>query len=246
MYYRKVFKRTNVFKEAFLSFFLAFCSWPRMLIEMFIRSNQGERYFSLSGAIAVFTILAILPQLIPFDRVYGASAFWGHFLTWYGYLAGFLYMTLKRHNEIKHLPSVFDFERFSLSTGNFHPHFESLDFNGKPVTPRAIETFWEPAVFFAGGFVLWMAEQPIGFFIVICSIIYSLSYRAQYYLSDQSIMDKIDEMICSEELGRSLIEGRNASETRGFRFYGHRPADPETRRRMADMLSEMEETVEAF
>ena len=126
LYYRTVFKRTNTIKEAVLSFFLAFCSWPRMLIEVFIRKNFGERYFSFSGAMTIFTILAILPLMNPFSRLYNATAFWAHFLTWYLYLAGFLYMVIQRRNEIRQLPSVYDFGRFSLSTGHIHPQFLSL------------------------------------------------------------------------------------------------------------------------
>lgn len=235
-------------KEGFLSFFLAFCSWPRMLIEVFTRTHFGERYFSFSGVMTVFTVLAILPMTSRFGNLFGYSiaAFWGHYFTWYLFLAGFLYMSIQRRNEIKRQPSVFDFGHFSLSTGHIHPHFLTLEFGGKPVTVRAIETFWEPGIFFILGFTLWMSEQLIGFVIVIASIIYSLSYRAAYYNGDQAIMDKIDEIICSEELTKAIVEGRDSTETRGFNFYGRRPADPDAQRRMAEMLTEIDEIVEAF
>ena len=90
-----------------------------------------------------------------------------------------------------------------------------------------------------------MSEQLIGFILVICSIVYSLSYRAAYYQGDQFVMDKIDEMICNEELVKSFVEGRTPDETRGFNFYGRRPADPETRRRVAETFVE-DETVIAM
>jgi hypothetical protein len=58
-------------------------------------------------------------------------------------------------------------------------------------------------------------------------------------------MDKIDEMICNEELVKAFVEGRSPDETRGLNYYGRRPADPEARRRIAETFIE-EETVVAL
>jgi uncharacterized membrane protein HdeD (DUF308 family) len=247
LYYRTVFKRSNTLKEGFLSFFLAFCSWPRMLIEVFIRKNQGERYFSFSGALTLLIILTLLPLFSPFSQLYGSSftSFLGIFLTWYLYLAGFLYMTIQRRNEIKRLPSVYDFGRFSLSTGYIHPQFRTLEFMGKPFSIRTIETLLEPGVFGVAGFVLWMSGQPIGFILLVSGIFYSFSYMAAYHQGDNFVMDKIDEMICNEELVKAFVEGRSPDETRGLNYYGRRPADPEARRRIAETFIE-EETVVAL
>ena len=65
---------------------------------------------------------------------------------------------------------------------------------------------------------------------------------AAYTIGDHFIMDKIDEMICNEEMVNSFVEGRDSSETRGFSTYGRKPTDPETRRRLADAF--MEDTEE--
>ena len=61
LYFRSVFRRKNVIKEAILDLFLSTCSVPRLLLEVFIRTNMGERYFSFSTAIIATTVLAILP-----------------------------------------------------------------------------------------------------------------------------------------------------------------------------------------
>ncbi|QMW01692.1 hypothetical protein [Spirosoma foliorum] len=251
MYYRTVFKRTNTIKELFLSFFLAFFSWPRLLLEVFIRKNFGERYFSFSGAVMLLIILAFLPLFFidALGRRHGGSTlmpFIGMFLTWYVYLAGFWYMSVLRRNEIRRLPSVFDFARFSKSTGTIHPRFLSYTFRGNHFTIRGIETRLEPGFFFLIGSLLWALQQPLGALLTVCSVFYALSYRAAYYQGDQFIMDKIDEMICNEELTKSLVEGRDSSETRGFNFYGRRPVDPDSRQRIADLVMQKEEMVEAF
>ncbi len=250
LYYRTVFKRSNALKEGLLAFFLAFCSWPRLLLEVFIRKNFGERYFSFSTAMTVAFILALLPliYLEAYSRLFRSSeglTFIGHFTTWYVYLAGFLYMCFQRNEEIKHLPSVFDFGRFSLSTGEIHPRFRELTFSGVPATIRTIEIWLEPLPFAIGGFLLWIFGQPIGFIILVSSIFYSLSYAGAYHQGDHFIMDKIDEMICNEEMVSAFVEGRDSSETRGVSFYGRRPADPETRRRLAETFVD-ENVVEAL
>ena len=61
LYYEHVFRRTNAIKEFIYSFFLAIASWPRLLLEVFLRRNMGERYFSFSTAVILLLILCWLP-----------------------------------------------------------------------------------------------------------------------------------------------------------------------------------------
>ncbi|RRA98642.1 hypothetical protein [Larkinella rosea] len=258
LYYRTVFKRTNAIKEAMLSFFMALSSYPRLLLEVFIRRNFGERYFSFSGSIFLALLLGLYPLLKigglsllrPSYGYYGSSFSFGnfmlHYASWYGFLLAFLVMAVRRNEEVKRLPSVFDFARFSLSSGRLHPRFLEFKIGDRRLGLRTIETLLEPAFFFLIGLVLWMFGQGIGLVLILCSIIYSLSYQAAYYQGDQFIMDKIDEMICNEELVKSFVEERDPSQTRGFNFYGRRPVNPETRRKVAETFLETEETVIAL
>lgn len=251
LYYRTVIQRRNVFKETLYSLFLAYSSWPRMLLEVFTRRNMGERYFSFSGAITLLIILAVLPVFTALGvrQLHGDFSLWLFirvYLSWYLFLGGFLYMVIQRDNEIKRLPSVFDFKRYSKSAGYIEPRFLQFITRGRDVDIRLVETALEPRVFFFIGLGLAILGQPIGSLLVHCSIFYSLSYRAAYREGDHLVMDKIDEMICTEEFTKSMVEGRDASETRGFNFRGRRPADPDARRRVADMFITDDETVEAF
>lgn len=257
MYYQTMFRRRNVIKEALLNFFLGLSSYPRLLLEVFIRRNMGERYFSLSSAITVFIFLVIIPVLAEYGTdIFSSYArdyhrfYWDSFLrenaTWYLLAGGFLYMAFKRHEEIKRLPSVFDFKRFSLSTGSIHPRFFSIELGGKPANVRTIETLLEPALFFLIGFFFWIIGQNVGTLLMISSLIYSISYQATYHRGDHFIMDKIDETITNEELAKAFIEGRKPSETRGFTFYGRRPDDVDTRRRIADLFTEKDDRVMAL
>lgn len=253
LYYQTVFRRQNVIGEMFFNLFLNLCSYPRMLLEVFIRRNFGERYFSLFAASVIAIALALTPillnseSLMGFIRGYDGLYIFEFMLynwTWYIFLAGFIYMCVQRNREVQRLPSVFDFARYSLSTGEIHPKFLEFKINGKRLDIRVIETLIEPGFFFIIGGLLWLLQQPIGLVILVCSLFYSFGYMGAYHVGDNLIMNKIDEMICNEEMVSSFIEGKDSTETRGVNYYGRRPADPEVRRRVADTFVEDEDVLQ--
>lgn len=246
-----MYRRRNVIKETLFSFFFAVSSWPRLLLEVFIRKNFGERYFSFSSAVIITVVLAFVPMVIAvksyvFQGEHGTLLFLSTYLTWYIFLAGFMYMCVKRRNEIRRLPSVFDFARYSKSTGIIDPRFYAIKVQGRVPSVREIATRLEPGFFFAIGICLSVLGQAVGGLLVQCSILYALSYRASYYQADQQIIDAIDRFIVNEEWASSFVDGLDPSKTRGFSAIGRRPADREHRQRIADAFMEKEEIVEAF
>ena len=62
--YRTTHKRENLLKKGFLGIFQRNASYPRLLLEVFIRKDFGERYFSLASALWVTFLLALWPVLI--------------------------------------------------------------------------------------------------------------------------------------------------------------------------------------
>ena len=152
----------------------------------------------------------------------------------------------KRRAEIKRQPGVFDFAKFSLSTGVIDPRFYTLEIPGINSSPRNISILFEPLPFFLVGAILAFFGVGIGFLLIASSICYSLSYAGAYHLGDEFVMDKIDEMICSEEMVDSFVNDRPASETKGFEAYGKRPANPEFRRKVVDSFFDKEDFAEAF
>jgi len=251
LYYRHVLQRTSLLKSFIIRLFVGLASWPRLLLEVFIRKNFGERYFSFSVAIVVGVVMLLLPILFFYGSSFlfrmrgssgGFSVFMMSYGTWYAFTIAFLFMSYLRKKELKRNPSVFDFEKFSLYSGDIHPFFSTIKIKGTP-TIRQIECLIEPALFFAAGLLLSFLDQSIGTMLIVCSIIYSLSYVGAYYLGDDFTMDKIDEMICNEELFHAFVEGKDASETRGVRFYGHRPDDEAIRRKVVTSFIEVDSEV---
>ena len=108
---------------------------------------------------------------------------------------------------------------------------------------RRIETLIEPLTFGVIGFVLMAFGQALGGFLILCSLIYSLSYMAAYKIGDDFVMDKIDENIHNEEMVNSFVDGFDPSQTRGVKYYGRRPADPEIRRKVVESFMEEESDI---
>lgn len=249
LYFRSVLRRDNLIKVFFLGLFGSIASYPRMLLEVFIRKDFGERYFNLASAIYVTLILAVIPIALKdafrFLRDDEDSSFWMHYLTWYIFLALFMIKCIQHYKTMKRSPSVFDFARYSLSSGQLHPQFFKIQIPGIKPDRRNIEILLEPGIFFVLGIVLWLIGQKVGILLTICSIFYSFSYQLAYHTGDNFVMDKIDEIICNEELKKTFVDDANESETRGFRFLGRKPENKEMREQIMPLMLEQEETYDA-
>jgi hypothetical protein len=251
LYYRASWRRENVLKQFILAVFMMFASYPRLVIEVFLRKNMGERYFRLISAITVAVILLGIRSLVLYTRAVTVdedeplASTGNHFLTWYIFVGLFLLVSLMRYAETRRQPSVFDFARFSLSRGEPWPFFSSLKIGDKKVDIRLIETVLEPLPFLILGIVLWLFHQPVGMLLIVCAIFYCVSYLAAYNQGDNFVMDKIDEIIANEELKKAFVDGLDEDQTRGFRFMGRRPKDENMRRQILPLMTdENDDTVE--
>jgi hypothetical protein len=250
-YFRDVIMRRNRLKKFILDFFFSTSSYPRLVLEVFIRKNFGERYFTIASAITVAVLLAVTPSvahwvynLFPhtydsyedFQATQSGAGIWSSYTTWYLFIAVFLVFSWKRMRETDRNPSVFDFGKFSLYSGDIHPMFFRVKLFGKKVNVRQVETFVEPAAFFIVGLMLAMMGQKLGYLLEWCSIFYSLGYIAAYKRGDDFVMDLIDEKIMNEEKLKVIVEGEE-NNARGVRFYMRRPTTREAREKLAEQMT---------
>lgn len=248
LFYRMILRRSGGV-GFFLMLFFSLSSIPRLLLEVFIRKDFGERYFSFSLAIIVTIILAGWP-LMPsaFSSYYmGAQPDKSlvPYITWYIYLAAFLVLCVKHQRDLKRNPSVFDFAKFSLYAGKINPWFYSIQFPDRKTDIRRVECLLEPGLFFIAGFFLYMFGQALGGLLMACSIIYSLGYVAAYAAGDNFIMDQIDQIILNEELEKVFMDDADESETRGVRDNSRKPQDKDLRRRVLDHMTKDDEVFRA-
>jgi len=243
LYFRSVFQRQSIFFTNFLGLFFILASFPRMVLEVFIRKNMGERYFRITSAILVFLFLIGIKYVSDWLRHMGIFGLIdpesneGGFrsFSWYLFAFVFLAFSILRYSEIEQSRSKFDFLRFSHSTG------ESVIQNflvkgNMGFSPRMMEIVIEPLLFFAIGIVLKLSDNSLGTLLIFCSIFYSFSYIYAYQVGDNFVLDKIDEMIINKNLSEAFTSDDPSYSKDGFKFIGRKPANPEAR----------EEVVKAF
>lgn len=251
LYYLTVFKRVNIIKVFILSFFLAIASWPRLILEVFLRRKMGERYFSLASCITLFVLMFFgtnppkyssyrgwsLPN--PIDSIQENPS-----LSLFS--LAFLAMGIMRYMEIRREPGVFDFAKFSLYSGDILPFFYNIKINNSEPTRKRIATIYEPLLGVVVGMLLTFFDSPVGTILIICSIIYSISYFGAHYQGDQFLMDKLDEMMCNEDLTETLVEGTRPEDKRGVEFFGTTPDNKQFRKVLADTMMESEPATDVF
>jgi hypothetical protein len=241
LYYRTIYSKKSSILDALAALIFNISLFPRILLEVFIRKNFGERYFKLTPVIWLVFVLFWVPYLrdsfLSRGSFYQTNGLGDAIVThwsWYIFLAVFLYVCIQRKLEIVRSKKIYDFTRFSLYEGDHNPALRGIKIGQKETDIRDFECYVEPAAFFLVGVLLILFHQLVGVLLLLSSVIYSLSYKAAYRQGDAFVLDVIDEMIASKNIHASFVDGLNANQTQGFRVKGRGPADPEFRRQVAD------------
>lgn len=240
VFYQTLKRPESAIKQIIWILFDLFASPCRMLIEVFIRRNFGERYFRLSSAVGAFffylfwpfiwmflksqvdTILSF-PMLRPkpdmtdamlrMDPAYQPmqnAASTVEIVGWGLFLLAFVAMSIWHYRRQRRAPSTFDFARYSYYNGDILPAFLNMKIRGKNLSRRAIECWLEPGIAFAAGSSLSLSGQRPGGLLMFSAIVYSISYCRAYRASDNLILDKIDQRIVNEELAKVLLDDKAA------------------------------------
>lgn len=245
LYYRTVFRRRNFLQETFFSLFSSIAPLSRLLIENLIRKNMGERYFSYFLSIVTIIAMVLTPiitcKLFFLFGGYGEPDFetlFLHYTTWYIYTWFLFRATMTRNQEVKREPSVFDFQRFSLSTGYVIPFYLQFIPTQLSKNPRQQQIFGEALPFLLLGLMLMIAQQPLGAILATSAIIYMISYAFAYYQGDNFVMDHIDEMILNSEMESSFVGDADPSQNKGVKFYMRKPNGEALRRAVGETFIE--------
>jgi hypothetical protein len=229
--------RSNVFLTSILNFFFMITSYPRLLLEVFLRRRFGTGYFSLAPAIILSLFLFISPVLQTKNWYHFEwLEFFKQFFTWYLFAFAFAYKSWRHYQELRLPPGVFDFSKFSKYSGDKDFRFYELTRFGINVTSRLIATFLEPLIFFVLGLFLILINQPIGYLILLCSVIYSLGYCGAFRIGDMYLQEIIDKMILSQELSETCMEGKSPRADRGFENFSM-PKNPDQLKKMASFAA---------
>lgn len=247
--------RANLLKGYIMNLLTFFYGPHRLLLEVFIRKNFGERYFKFSSAITVAIFLSLLPFLITtmqktshahhiFSGGLGlgseATAYepnWIAFISWYIFIALFLYVSVKHWRAQRPSKSRFDFSKYSLYDGDLDERFFQWKFSFIETNVRTVECFFEPAPFFISGLFLVLIGQYLGYLLIISSTVYALSYINAYEQGDNYMLGILDQRILDEEFERVFVEGIEGKDARGINFRATVPGDKESRKQLLPYLT---------
>jgi hypothetical protein len=233
-FYRSVFKRGSYLKSWFLTLATFLTSYPRMMIEVFIRRNFGCRYFNYISVITLAVLLYIIPYNLVDTQVFGSNAFaviqanWA----WYAFIGAFLTFGTMRWLEIRQAPSTFNFSKFTQYMGDVSPLKDMLGVN-----LRVYEIVVEPAMFFIIGMVFHWMGQSLGMLLILASILYSCSYMAAYMSGDDAIMDMIDEVLFNQNIKGILMEDNQPVKANGVQLRGNMPASKPMRQSLLNSIA---------
>ena len=236
-YYQDMFGRSNAFSQNFAAFCYWLFSYPKLILEVFIRREMGERYFTLTSAVIGGALWFAMPIAFSFNSY---SASWKDTINanpaYYFFLIPYTIMSAIRYREIKHLPSVYDFERFSLSQGKPFEFFYNIKLFGRPSGLRKIQLYFEPIFCGTIGFMLFkVGATALGGMIMICSFGYFLSNVIATYQANHFIMDKIDEFLCSQDLTETFQKNDDVSPT-GVPMFAKKPSTEMLRKDLAEAI----------
>ncbi|MBS1596074.1 MAG: hypothetical protein JST90_17310 [Bacteroidetes bacterium] len=243
VYYRNVLRRNSFLESQAKALQSWAVSYPRLLLEVFIRKNFGERYFSMGQAALMFLFLFIFPMFYTYGEysIYHSvpiGILWGRYTTWYAFIFAFYYFAIQRQKEIKVNPSVYDFAKFSLYGGEVNSLFSEFGKKDGKIDWRKVETLYEPAPFLAAGIVLWLIGQPLGILLTVSALLYTAGYNLAYLEGDHFVMDRIDERLMNAELTEIFVNDVEPKDAKYVNFRGRKPNDPELRKKVAETFQE--------
>lgn len=246
-YYQAVHGRINLIREYLMMIFILISSLPALIVEVFLRKNFGERYIN-TGSILAAWYLMMNPYLFFHFKEYS----FGFLITWmpkevirYGddifnlpyalFCTGFLIFALYHRLQFKrYLNAEFDQHRFSLSRGipwRFWSNRMEKKVLGIEINPYTLVVIFEPSIPLVTGLVLTVFPETrgLGGLVIIGALSYAIRGMILAIKGREYFLDKLDELIMKEELGKIILDAKQPHETRGASLPFSIPQDRKNR-----------------
>jgi hypothetical protein len=234
IFYRDSYRRKKLFNIGFFDNLFDNCSYPRLMLEVFVKRQMGERYLTTTVCAIVWFFLIGFPILwtrvqyfyyglvSPYDyRPEITTVIINSYWSWYGFTVAYSICAWKRLKETRRRPFEFDFSKYSYSLGATAQVIEKLNIPFVKKTNRNLEMIYEPAPFFVLGILFWIIDQPLGILLILSSIMYAISYFLGYNSSKEYVLDQIDEM--RKNVAAKKTFSPNDDNVDGDKFNLHKP-----------------------
>jgi hypothetical protein len=202
---REMLKGTEQWKmyEWALAFISLISGCFSISVVPFIRKDFGERYLGWVNLFFGYTVVAnffFLGNIIGMLTRQGGSTLMGCF--WLAFIA----MSIYRRREIT---------RKNNAGVEWHSMYIGTSILPLPFSQEKIYKFFEPAMVYIVGHLLWAFSGQVGLWLMLSSFCLLINNHIVFYNERRAILDMRDAQIESKYLGAAL-SGKPAKETAGF------------------------------
>ncbi|HLP55087.1 MAG TPA: hypothetical protein VK151_08665 [Fluviicola sp.] len=222
IYLRSTYRVSRPLQKMFFVVCIFFSSSVTSLVEVFTRKDFGVRHFLLGAALRLAFVLAVVP-ILPFlfqkfilsmflsttvattgndmvggqlqEAIDGMGMDFTPYILWYLFLGAFVVMSFRHWDDIRRRPPMFEKPRHTLYGGLPHKWFFNLKLPGFGSGIKAVECWYEPAVFFIPGLFLYLIGQHLGLLMMVTAVMYSGYSFSAYWLGQEAVMNTYDEMV---------------------------------------------------
>ena len=247
-FYKLMHERRNILTDIIFKLFMSFSSYPKLILEVFVRRQMGHRYFNTASFLSVLAILSFLPDW--WHTLFASSRGWRHsqdqgegFVLWYVFVIAYFVFGIMRVVEINRRLKARNYDIMTLSGGRSLDFFANLKVFGKYLTPPQIAIFAEPLPFFLGGLLLHLFGEHIGTVLMFCSICCAFAKAGEYKVGNDFFWDILDKIKYAKYL-KNLTAGKPSKS--GINLPLDPSITPEMRKDISDYITEEEDEMVAI
>lgn len=202
---RELLKGTESWRmyEALLAIISLISGCFAISVVPFIRKDFGERYLSWLNLFFGYTVVANFTFL---GSMFASLARWNGQQFMLLFWLAFIGMSVYRRWEIS---------RKNNAGVQWHSMYAGTTLLPLPVSQEKIYKFFEPALVFGAGHLLWTVSGQVGLWLMISAVALFINNHIIYYNERRAMLDMRDAEIEAKFLSAAL-SGRPASETAGF------------------------------
>lgn len=202
---RELLKHTETWRmyEFLLSVISLIAGCFAVSIVVFTRKDFGERYLSWLNLSFGYTVVANFTFL---GSLFGALARWGGQQVMVLFWLAFIAMSLYRRWEIN---------RKNSAGLEWHSMYMGTSLLPLPFSEEKIYKFFEPALVFAAGHLLYGLSGQVSVWLQISAVALFICNHIVYFNERRAMLDMRDAQIEAKYFGAAL-SGKPASETGGF------------------------------
>ncbi len=227
--------RVNLFHFYITASIASLSSWPASIVECFMRRKFGERYFTLSTCLGIFTLMLIGGVALADKMGYK------YFITWFAFAGIYLWLSIRHRMEIKKYGTAYNFDRFSLSDGRIHDFWWQIigkEYGGIKIDRYLFHVLLEPSAPFLVGFILIANPytRAVGLLLMVCGILFAFRAFVKIQNARNAVLDIIDDQIVAEYQRSVIMEDKTPEESAGLYLPIELPDNRDVRARLSNKL----------